>query len=70
MEDFGYVLDKELSSDSRQKVYHNPNKKHSIVAYKGTTNGGDVLADVDGIGLNNYLAPKSCLDLDSKTSKS
>ena len=58
LEDSGYVLDKELSSDFRHKVYHNPNKKHSIVAYKGTTNTEDVKADLDGIGLNNYNHPE------------
>ena len=47
-----------MSSDFRHKVYHNPNKKHSIIAHKGTTNGGDVLADIDGIGLNNYDHPE------------
>jgi hypothetical protein len=58
LEDSGYVLDKELSKDFRHKVYHNPNKKHTIIGYKGTTNGGDVLADLDGIGLDNYDHPE------------
>lgn len=58
LEDSGYKLDQELSKDFRHKVYHNPEKKHTIIGFKGTTNQDDIAADLDGIGLNNYEHPE------------
>ena len=54
LESQNYKLDEELSKDTRHKVYHNPESKHSIVAFKGTTSYDDILTDLESIGLNDY----------------
>lgn len=58
----GYLLDEELSN-KKTKVYHNPEKKDTIIAHRGSriTEKGDIKADV--------LIATSTLDENSKRVK-
>ena len=46
LEEQGYVLDEELSGDTRHKVYHNKNNKKTIIGFRGTNDYKDVKVDI------------------------